>query len=167
MNCGIGEDSWESLGLQGNPTSYPKGNQSWIFIGRTDAEAETPIIWPSDVNNWLPGKDPDAGKEWRQEEKETTEDEIVGCHYWFDRHELEQAPGVGDEAWRAIVHGVAKNQIQLSELRTSYLCELSHLFFPSVLCTTPLYWHDKYSFQICSQDLTLIPVVFSCLTLKE
>jgi len=56
----------------------PKGNQSWIFIGRTDAEAETPILWPSDVKNWLTGKDPDAGKDWRQEEKGTEEDEMVG-----------------------------------------------------------------------------------------
>ena len=75
---------------------HPKGNQSWMFIGRTDAEAEAPILWPSDVKNWLIGKDPDAGKDWRQEEKETTEDEIVGWHHWLDGHEFEQAPGVGD-----------------------------------------------------------------------
>ena len=74
----------------------PKRNQSWIFIGRTDAEAETPILWPPDVKNWLVWKDPDAGKDWRQEEKETTEDEMVGCHHWLNRHEFKQAPGVGD-----------------------------------------------------------------------
>ena len=74
----------------------PKGNQSWIFIGRTDAEAEAPILWPPDVKNWLNGKDPDAGKDWRQEEKGTTEDEMAGWHHWLDRHEFEQAPGVGD-----------------------------------------------------------------------
>ena len=56
---------------------YPKGNQSWIFIGRTDAEAEAPIFWPPNVKKWLIGKDPDAGKDWRQEEKETTENEMV------------------------------------------------------------------------------------------
>ena len=56
----------------------PKGNQSWMFIGRTDAEAETPVLWPPDVKNWLTGKDPDAGKDWRWEEKGTTEDEMVG-----------------------------------------------------------------------------------------
>ena len=77
LSCGVGEDAWESLGLPGDPTSYPEGNQSWIFIGRTDAEAETPIPWPPDVKNWLIGKDPDAGKDWRQEEKGTTEDEMV------------------------------------------------------------------------------------------
>ena len=74
----------------------PKGNQPWIFIGRTDAEAETPILWPPDVKNWLLGKDLDAGKDWRQEKKGTTEDEMVGWHHWLDGHEFEQAPGVGE-----------------------------------------------------------------------
>ena len=73
---------------------HPKGNQSWLFIGRTEAEA--PILWPPDVKNWLIGKAPDAGKDWRQEEKETTEDEMVGWHQQLDGHELEQALGVGD-----------------------------------------------------------------------
>ena len=74
----------------------PKLNQFWIFIGRTDAEAETPILWPSDAKNWLAGKDPDAGKDLRQKEKRTTEDEMVGWHHWLNGHEFEQAPGVGD-----------------------------------------------------------------------
>ena len=67
---------------------HPKGNQSWIFIGRTDAEAETPLLWPPDVKNWLIGKDPDAGKDWRWEEKGTTEDKMVGWHHWLNGHEL-------------------------------------------------------------------------------
>ena len=75
---------------------YPKGNQSWLFIGRTDAEAETPILWPHDAKNWLIGKDPDAGKDWGQEEKGSTEDEMVGWHHWLNGCEFEQAPGVGD-----------------------------------------------------------------------
>ena len=74
----------------------PKENLSWIFIGRTDAKAEGPILWPPDAKNWLIGKDPDAGKDWRREEKGTTEDEMVGWHHWLDGHECEQAPGVGD-----------------------------------------------------------------------
>ena len=74
----------------------PKGNQSWIFIGRTDVEAETPILWPPDVKNWLTGKDPDARKDWRWEEKGTTEDEMVGWHHQLSGHEFEQASGVGD-----------------------------------------------------------------------
>ena len=73
----------------------PKGNQSWIFIGWTDAEAETPVLWPPDVKNWLFRKDSDAGKDWRQE-KGMTEDEMVGWHHWLDGHEFEQAWGVGD-----------------------------------------------------------------------
>ena len=75
---------------------HPKGNQSWIFIIRTDAEAETPILCPPDVNNWLIEKDPDAGKDWRQEEKEMTEGEMVGWHHQLNCHEFEEAPGVGE-----------------------------------------------------------------------
>ena len=74
----------------------PKGNESWIFVGRTNAEAETPILWPSDGKNWLREKDPDARKDWRQEEKGTTEDEMAGCHHRLDGHEFEWTPGVGD-----------------------------------------------------------------------
>ena len=71
-----------------------KGNQSWIFIGRTDAEAETPTVWPPDAKNWLIGKDPDSGKGLRQEEKGITEDEMVGWHHWLNGHEFNQALGV-------------------------------------------------------------------------
>ena len=74
----------------------PCGNQSWVFIGRTDAEAETPILWLPDVKNWPTRKDPDVGKDWRREEKGTTEDETVGWHHRLDWHEFEQAAGVGD-----------------------------------------------------------------------
>ena len=74
----------------------PKGNQSWIFIGRTDAEAEAPKLWPPDnAKNWLIGKDPDAGKDWRQEEKGKTVDEMVGWHHWLNAHEFEQSLGDG------------------------------------------------------------------------
>ena len=72
---------------------HPKGDQSWIFIGMTDAEAETPILWPPDVKNQLVGKDPDAGKDWRQEQKGTTEDEMAGWHHWLRGQEFEQAQG--------------------------------------------------------------------------
>ena len=68
---------------------HPKGNQSWIFIGKTDAEAETSTLWPPDAKNRLIGKYPDAGKDWRQEEKGMTEDEMVGWHHWLDGHEFE------------------------------------------------------------------------------
>ena len=75
---------------------HPKGDQSWLFIGRTDAEAETPIVWPPDGKSWLIGKDPDAGKDWGQEEKRTTEDEMVGWHHQLDGHEFGWTLGVGD-----------------------------------------------------------------------
>jgi len=74
----------------------PKGNHSWIFIGSTDAEAETPILWPPYVKNWLTGKDPDAGKDWEQEEEGMTEDEMVRWHHQLNGHEFEQVLGVGD-----------------------------------------------------------------------
>ena len=97
LNCGVGEDSWETLGLQEIKPVNPKGNRSWIFTGRTDAEAETPILWPSYVKSWLIGKDSDVGRDWGQEEKGMTEDEMVGWHHWLDGQEFEQASGVGDE----------------------------------------------------------------------
>ena len=93
LNCGVEEDSWDCKEIQ---SVNPKGNQAWIFIGRTDAEAETPKLWPPDTKNWLTGKGPDAGKDCRQEEEMTTEDEMVGWHHWLDLHEFEQALGVGD-----------------------------------------------------------------------
>ena len=95
---------------------HPKGDQSWLFIARTDTEAETPTLWPPDVKNWLIRKDLDAGKDWRWEEKGTTEDKMVVWHYWHDGHEFEQTLGVDDgkEVWRAAVHGVTKSWTQLS-----------------------------------------------------
>ena len=75
---------------------HPKGDQSWIFTGRTDADTEAPTLWPPDVKNWLLRKDPDAGKDWRQEEKGTTEDEMAGWHHRLDGHEFEQAPEFGE-----------------------------------------------------------------------
>ena len=75
---------------------YPKEDQSWVFTGRTDAEAETPILWPPHAKSWLIGKDSDAGRDWEQEEKGMTEDEMAGWHHWLDGRESEWTPGVGD-----------------------------------------------------------------------
>ena len=95
----------------------PKGNQSWIFIGKIDAEAESPILWTPDAKNWLIGKDPDTVKDWRREEKGTTKDDTVGWHHQLDEHEFEQARELvmDRKAWRAAVHGVAKSRTQLSD----------------------------------------------------
>ena len=76
---------------------HPKGNKSWIFIARTDVEAETSILWPPDVKSQLIGKDPDARKDWEQEKKGMTEDQMVGWHHWLNAHEFEKAPGNGEE----------------------------------------------------------------------
>jgi len=88
LNCGVGEDSWESLGLQ--------GYQSWVFTGRTNVEAETPILWPPAEKSWLTGKDPDAGRDWGQEEKGMTKDEMAGWHHQLDGLEFGWTLGVGD-----------------------------------------------------------------------
>ena len=99
----------------------PKGNQSWIFIGRTDAEAEAPILWPLDAKTWLIGKDPDAGKDWSGEEKGMTEDEKVGWHYWLNGHDFEQVLGDGEvrEAWHPAAHGVMKSHTWLTDWTTT------------------------------------------------
>ena len=89
LNCGIGEDSWDSLGQREIQPVHPKGDQTWVFIRRIYVEAETPIFWPPDVKSWLIEKDPDAGKDLRQEGKGTTEDEMIGWHHWLKRDEVE------------------------------------------------------------------------------
>jgi len=96
LKCGVGEESWESLGLQGDPTSPFEGDQPWPLFGRNDAKAETPVLWPPHAKSWLIGKDSDAGRDCGQEEKGMTEDEMAGWHHWLDGHESEWTPGVDD-----------------------------------------------------------------------
>ena len=99
LNCGVGKDSWASLGLKGDKTSQTS-RKSVLNIHWKDWcwswSSNTPILWPSDAKNWLIRKDPDAGENWRQEEKGMTEDKMVGWHHWFNGHEFEQALGDGD-----------------------------------------------------------------------
>ena len=101
---------------------HPKGNQSWIFTGRTDVEAETLILWPPDAKADSLENSQDAGKDWRQEKKETTEDEMVIWHHWFDGHEFEQAPGDGDGQGSLVCcsHGVTKSRTQWNDWTDEY-----------------------------------------------
>ena len=98
----------------------PKGDQTWIFIGRTYAKAEAHILWPLDVKSWLIGKDPNAGRDWRQEGKGITEDERVGWHHRLNGHEFEQTlrDGEGQGSWHATVHGVSESQTWLNDWTT-------------------------------------------------
>ena len=96
LKCGVGEDSWGSLGLQGDPTSPFWRRSTLDFFGRNDAKAETPVLWPPHAKSWLNGKDSDAGRDWGQEEKGMTEDEMAGWHHWLNGHESEWTPGDGD-----------------------------------------------------------------------
>ena len=116
LNCGAGDES--PLDCKKIQPVHPKENQSWIFIGRTDGEADIPILWPPDVKNWLTGKDPDAGQDWGQEEKGMTENEMVGWYHWLNGYECEQSLGDG-EAWCAAVHGVSKSRTQLGNWITT------------------------------------------------
>ena len=98
---------------------HPKGDQSWVFIGRTDAEAEAPILWPPDVKSWLIRKDPDAGKDWRQEEKGTTEDEMVGWHHWLNGH------GVSSGSWWWTGRPGVLQSVGLQRVRHCWATELN------------------------------------------
>ena len=140
---------------------HPKENQSWVFVGRTDVEAETPIFWPLDAKNWLIGKDPEPGKAWRQGPKGVTEDVMVRWHHRLDGHESSklQELVMDREAWCAVVHGFAKSQTLLSDWTERngtfnmhkksenmlYLCACSVAQSYLILCD-PL----DYSFSGCS-----------------
>ena len=134
---------------------HPKGDQSWV-IGKTDAEAETPILWPPHAKSWLIGKDPDAGRNWGQEKKGTTEDEMAGWHHWLDAHEFERTPGVGDgqgglvccNSWGRKESDTTEqlNWIELNRIK--YYVNVSIIDFEMLDCNCPLFplwtpWKQK------------------------
>ena len=142
---------------------HPKGNQSWIFIGRTAVEAEAPVLWPPHAKNWLIGKDPDAGKDWRQEKNGTTEDEMVGWHHWLDGHEFEQAPGVGDEQgnlaccspWDAKSWTRLSSWIELNHLGSpiaSFGCSITYSIVLSLIYTFLITPSSPQYSQCCSEQ---------------
>ena len=96
LNCGVGEDSWESHDCKEIQPVHSEGDQPWDFFGGNDAKAETPVLWPPHVKSWFIGKDSNAGRGWGQEEKGTTQDEMAGWHHWLDGRESEWTLGVGD-----------------------------------------------------------------------
>ena len=119
---------------------HPKGDQSWVFIGRTDAKAETPILWPPDVKSWLIWKDPDAGKHWGQEEKETTEDEMVAWYHWLNGHGFGWTLGVGDGQGGLVCSSSwdckeldTTERLNWTELKNEKYCFVSRHFLPLVL----------------------------------
>ena len=139
---------------------HPKGNQSWISIGRTDAEAEAPILWPLDSKTWLTRKEPDAGKDWRREEKGMTEDEMVWWRHWLNGHEFEQAPGVGDGqgSLAVAVHWVPKNQTWLRDW-TDWLipCPQSYPTTGFLKCLNKTMLVNSVSSQISDKQSIPIP----------
>ena len=134
----------------------PKGNQPWIFIGRTDAEV--PILWPPDVKSWLIGKDPDAGKDWRQVQKGMTEDEMFGWHHWLDMCLSKLQEIVEDrEVWCCAVHGVTKSRTWLSDRRTTKMRWKSKLWQVEIKAVYSICYqsHSKSSLQAISECICL------------
>ena len=113
---------------------HPKGDQSWVFIGRTDAEAETPILWPPHAKSWLLGKDPDAGRDWGQEEKGTTEDEMVGWYHWLNGQGFEQALGVGDEQHSGMLQSLGSQRVRHDWVTELILTDVKWCLIVVLIC---------------------------------
>ena len=140
LNCDVREDSWESLGLQ--------GDQSWVFFGRNDAKAETPVLWPPHAKSWLIGKDSDPGRDWGQEEKETTEDEMAGGHHRLNAHEFEWTLGVGDgQGGLACCNSWGCKELDTTERLNwtdSWYISWALWYIMAHICIIILSWHWSY-----------------------
>ena len=117
----------------------PKGNKSWIFIGSTDTEAEAPLFCPPDAKNWLIEKDPNAGTDWRQEEKGITEDEMAGWHHWLNGHEFEQALGAGEgQGGLACCSPWGYKELDMTEQMNNKVCKMAHYVLQLILLSSHL-----------------------------
>ena len=134
LNCGLGEALESPLDCKEIQPVNPKGNQSWIYFGRTDVEAETPVVCPPNTKNWLIGKDPDARKDWRQEEKGMRDDEMAGWHHRLDGLEFEEAPRVGDGQGSLVCFSPWGRKESDMTQPTVYI---------ALLCST-WWWNDEY-----------------------
>ena len=134
LNCGVGEGSWEPLGLQRDQSSQSQRNQPCIFIGRTDAQAL--ILWPSDAKSRFIGKDPDSGKYWVQVEKRVTDDEMVGWHHLLNGHELSKPREIVKDkgAWCAAVQGITKirHNLATEQQQMNHQCQRNLNVFPYI-----------------------------------
>ena len=151
---------------------YPKGDQSWVFTGRTDVEAETLILWPPDVKKWLIWKDPDAGRDWRQEEKGTTEYEMVGWHHRLDEHEFGWTPGVSDGqgglaccgSWGRKESDTTEQLNWTEPMMWNFVCVCIYLVFVFLPLWIGYFYLSPYLFE----DFATFPSnFFECLRLKR
>ena len=149
LNCGVGEDSWESPDCKEIQPVHHKGDQSWVFIGRTDVEAQTPVLWPPHAKSWLIGKDSDAGRDWEQEEKVATEDEMAGWHHGLDGRESEWTPGDGDhQGSLACCDSWGRKESDMTErLNWTELKEIKVLKIQPYYCVVAL--SESLNFSIC------------------
>ena len=150
LNRGVGEDSWESFGLQGDPAVHPKGNQFWIFIGRTDVEVETPILWPPDAKNWLIWKDPDAGKDRRWKEKGFSD---RGCGGWIASPTQWTWVSVNSESWWWTGRPSVLWFMGSQRVGHDWVTELNWMSIPSIPLSAPS--TDLYSSVLGQTDSSL------------